>query len=106
MFEGLNFECVDTTSNIESCGACAYPLPGQLAGQDCTAIANTLNVACHRSACKVLSCQRGFAVSKDGKSCIEESVTKAKKRMVKEKLAKRQVRTEVLRNRAAGSKRR
>jgi hypothetical protein len=32
----LSYECLDTSTNIESCGGCQYPRDGQIQGQDCT----------------------------------------------------------------------
>ncbi|ORY24460.1 hypothetical protein BCR39DRAFT_546691 [Naematelia encephala] len=70
VWTGHNFECIDTQNDIESCGACADPIPGQPMGQDCTAIQNTNRVACQQGACAVLSCQRGYEVDSTGTSCI------------------------------------
>lgn len=52
------YECVDTQSNIESCGGC----PGEGNGQDCTAIEGVADVACVNSVCLVTSCRRGWKV--------------------------------------------
>ncbi len=38
------FECVDTRSDLESCGACAFPLPGGRRGEDCTAVEGVAGV--------------------------------------------------------------
>ena len=78
------FECVDTQSNVESCGGCA-----NAKGVDCTAIKGAGAVACRAGSCviscvfpfflfsgdadcllsRLESCDRGFTLSLDGKSC-------------------------------------
>lgn len=42
-----DYECIDTTQELESCGGCA----STGAGQDCTAIEGAWNVACNAGAC-------------------------------------------------------
>ena len=44
------FECVDTTSNIEQCGACASE-----GGVDCTALPGVESVGCVAGSCEVRS---------------------------------------------------
>jgi len=61
-----DFECLDTTNELESCGGCASL--GQ--GQDCTNIKGAWNVGCERGTCVVYTCTGGFRRSSDGKSCI------------------------------------
>ncbi|TFK57294.1 hypothetical protein OE88DRAFT_1650935 [Heliocybe sulcata] len=67
---GLNatsdYECLDTTSELESCGGCAST--GK--GQDCTAIEGAWNVGCNKGACAVYSCAAGYKVGIDGQSCV------------------------------------
>ncbi|THH34019.1 hypothetical protein EUX98_g84 [Antrodiella citrinella] len=64
-----DYECLDTTQELTSCGGCA----SLGAGQDCTAIAGAWNVKCDVSqgGCKVLTCTAGYKVGVDGKSCIQ-----------------------------------
>ncbi|KAJ3539444.1 hypothetical protein NM688_g6357 [Phlebia brevispora] len=62
-----DYECLDTTTELESCGGCA----STGAGQDCTAIEGAWNVACNKGSCAVYTCQRGYKVARDGKSCIK-----------------------------------
>jgi hypothetical protein len=61
-----DFECLDATNELESCGGCASL--GQ--GQDCTAIKGAWNVGCERGTCAVYTCAGGFRRSSDGKSCV------------------------------------
>lgn len=42
-----DFECLDTTNELESCGGCASI--GE--GQDCTLIEGAWNVACEQGIC-------------------------------------------------------
>ncbi|KAF9015172.1 hypothetical protein BDQ17DRAFT_1294748 [Cyathus striatus] len=62
-----DYECLDTDSELESCGGCTSL--GK--GQDCTTIPGAWNVGCERGSCIVYSCAGGFVLSLDGKSCIE-----------------------------------
>lgn len=43
-----DYECLDTTAELTSCGGCA----STGAGQDCTAIEGVWNVACNVGKCK------------------------------------------------------
>ena len=70
---GAGFECLDTLANIESCGGCISPFKGNVAGQDCTAIANADDVACAGGTCIVGSCVAGFVPSADGSACVNSS---------------------------------
>ncbi|ORY35056.1 hypothetical protein BCR39DRAFT_146038 [Naematelia encephala] len=70
VWTGQNFECIDTQSNIESCGACADPIPGRPTGQDCTAIPHTSWVGCQAGSCTVFSCERGYEVDATGTKCV------------------------------------
>jgi len=68
-----SFDCVDTRSDLESCGGCAVPLlPTQTVGRDCSAIQGVSDVSCVYSKCVVHSCRPGFHPSKGLESCIEE----------------------------------
>lgn len=83
-----DYECVDTATELTSCGGCA----SIGAGQDCTAIEGAWNVGCDQGACKgmlspsillricmmltsfaptVYTCAQGFRLSLDGKSCAK-----------------------------------
>ncbi|GJE89558.1 hypothetical protein PsYK624_056610 [Phanerochaete sordida] len=60
------FECVDTTEDLTSCGGCG----GVDVKYDCTAISGSDAVSCTRGECRVDSCQEGYTLSLDSKSCI------------------------------------
>ncbi|KDR85002.1 hypothetical protein GALMADRAFT_131762 [Galerina marginata CBS 339.88] len=60
-----DYECLDTATELESCGGCSTL--GK--GQDCTAIKGVWNVGCEQGSCKVYTCAGGFQVGADGKSC-------------------------------------
>lgn len=51
------YECIDTQSNIESCGGC--PMDG---GQDCTSIFGATSVECKQGKCIVSECEKGLAL--------------------------------------------
>ncbi|KAJ3786654.1 protein priA [Lentinula aff. detonsa] len=61
-----DYECLDTSVELESCGGCAST--GE--GQDCTAIEGAWNVGCDSGSCRVYSCFAGFKLSSDRTSCI------------------------------------
>ncbi|KAI0756550.1 hypothetical protein C8Q80DRAFT_1264595 [Daedaleopsis nitida] len=73
---GDAWECINTDTDLESCGGCAIPLDEfSPSGVDCTAIPGVLDVSCLEGACAVHRCAPGFTVSKDGESCTDtESV--------------------------------
>jgi hypothetical protein len=60
-----DFECLDVTNELESCGGCASI--GR--GQDCTAIEGAWNVGCEQGSCAVYSCAAGFKLAHNGTSC-------------------------------------
>ncbi|ORX34195.1 hypothetical protein BD324DRAFT_170815 [Kockovaella imperatae] len=100
-FTGRNFECLDVMSDIESCGACTFPLPGEKSGIDCTSIPHTLGVKCHLGKCVIDSCQQGFELSTDGAKCVpgNKRILKEKRRTAKNAIKSRQVKTADLRGR-------
>ncbi|KZT30388.1 hypothetical protein NEOLEDRAFT_4783 [Neolentinus lepideus HHB14362 ss-1] len=65
MNASMDYECLDTTSELESCGGCAST--GK--GQDCTAIEGVWNVGCNKGSCVVYSCAAGYKLGADGQSC-------------------------------------
>jgi hypothetical protein len=65
------FECIDTQSSVDSCGGCAFPLPGALKGQDCASLPHVANVDCVSGKCVIASCARGFVL--DDTKCTEKS---------------------------------
>lgn len=44
----VGWECVDTSSDIESCGGCEWPVAGQIQGQDCSELAGVSKVTVSR----------------------------------------------------------
>lgn len=54
------WECVNTSKDIESCGGCQQPMPGNKVGVDCTAIAGANGVACVSGECQIASCIKGY----------------------------------------------
>lgn len=58
------WECLDTQTELESCGGCL----STGAGKDCTSIAHAVSVGCEEGACVVHSCKTGFAAV-NGTSC-------------------------------------
>ncbi|KAF5370221.1 hypothetical protein D9615_010068 [Tricholomella constricta] len=65
--KGGDYECLDTATELESCGGCT----SLGSGQNCTAIPGAWNVGCEEGYCTVYTCAGGFKRSKDGKSCIQ-----------------------------------
>ncbi|KAF9456373.1 hypothetical protein BDZ94DRAFT_1275865 [Collybia nuda] len=61
-----DYECLDTTTELESCGGCT----SLGLGQDCTAIVGAWNVGCDQGHCAVYTCSGGFRRARDGKTCI------------------------------------
>ncbi|WVW82317.1 hypothetical protein I302_104323 [Kwoniella bestiolae CBS 10118] len=72
---GGQWECVDTKSDIESCGGCMYPTPTELnplalsTGTDCTSLPGTNGVSCIQGQCQIQSCAKGFKLANNGTSC-------------------------------------
>ncbi|KAH8094606.1 hypothetical protein BXZ70DRAFT_348089 [Cristinia sonorae] len=68
------WECIDTTSDLESCGGCAVPLTiSSPQGIDCTAIPGVADVSCHAGSCMVHRCLPGYTPSHDRSFCIHAS---------------------------------
>ncbi|BGO90370.1 hypothetical protein NBRC10512v2_002373 [Rhodotorula toruloides] len=59
------FECIDTSSNIEQCGACASE-----GGVDCTQIEGAAAVGCVAGVCEIWSCAEGFTYNEAKGACI------------------------------------
>ncbi|KAF8586881.1 hypothetical protein K439DRAFT_1386452 [Ramaria rubella] len=67
----LDYECVDVTADLWSCGGCGIPLLStDPVGVDCTAIPGVHDVSCLGSRCVVQRCKSGFTVSDDKTTCI------------------------------------
>ncbi|GAA5949913.1 hypothetical protein JCM21900_005519 [Sporobolomyces salmonicolor] len=58
------FECIDTLSNLEQCGACASN-----GGVDCTSLAGVEAVGCVAGVCEIWSCQDGYAYNAETSAC-------------------------------------
>lgn len=59
------YECLDSTNDLQSCGGCASL--GK--GQDCTAIPGARFMGCQAGKCAVYSCKRGWKAV-NGTSCV------------------------------------
>jgi len=71
------WECVDTQSDLESCGGCAVPLMhGSPRGIDCTAIPGIADVSCGAGTCIVHRCLPGYTPSLDRSFCIRRASLK------------------------------
>ncbi|KAG7095188.1 hypothetical protein E1B28_005965 [Marasmius oreades] len=72
---GNAFECIDTTSNTDSCGGCVYPNPWAVtsSGKDCTS-PKALKVTCRASRCVVDLCQEGFEPNGPREACVPTSL--------------------------------
>ncbi|KAI5478245.1 formin binding protein [Pseudohyphozyma bogoriensis] len=62
------FECVDTTTNLEQCGACASQ-----GGVDCTALPGVDAVGCVEGKCEIWACQNTHVWDAATASCIEST---------------------------------
>jgi len=65
---GSDYECVNTKTDLDSCGGCAST--GQ--GQDCGAIEGAWNFGCEEGTCLIYTCAAGYERAYDGKSCIAQ----------------------------------
>ncbi|KAF7793466.1 hypothetical protein EIP86_004578 [Pleurotus ostreatoroseus] len=67
------WECVDTTSDLESCGGCTVPFGSTPAnGVDCTAIVGVMDVSCISGSCRVQRCTPGYVPSRDRTHCVRK----------------------------------
>jgi len=63
------YECVDTRTNLESCGGCVVPYSlGSTSkevelGVDCTTLPGVSDVGCHRGKCIVRKCRKGYQLA-------------------------------------------
>ncbi|KAF9445196.1 hypothetical protein P691DRAFT_735384 [Macrolepiota fuliginosa MF-IS2] len=66
------WECVDTMSDLESCGGCVIHLPNGYGreGQDCTALPGVSDVSCVQGQCVVHKCMPGYDVHASGAECV------------------------------------
>ncbi|TNY22368.1 antifreeze glycopeptide AFGP poly protein [Rhodotorula diobovata] len=59
------FECVDTASNLEQCGACASE-----GGVDCTSLPGAEAVGCVAGTCEIWSCADGYQFDSATSACV------------------------------------
>jgi len=66
------YECVDTQTNLESCGGCVVPytlgltkdeLKNTKLGVDCTGLRGVGDVGCHKGKCIVRKCRKGYELA-------------------------------------------
>ncbi|GAA6014196.1 hypothetical protein JCM10207_006129 [Rhodosporidiobolus poonsookiae] len=62
---GKGFECIDTASNLEQCGACA-----SAGGVDCTALPGVESVGCVAGTCEIWSCAEGHSYDAEAAACV------------------------------------
>jgi hypothetical protein len=62
-----DYECLDTSSDLQSCGGCA----SLGSGLDCTQLPGAKWMGCNVGVCEVYSCQSGWVRSEDGKACVK-----------------------------------
>ncbi|KAI0777856.1 hypothetical protein BC629DRAFT_1290184, partial [Irpex lacteus] len=80
--EEYAYECVNTKTNLESCGGCLIPNPfrphtaSSATGVDCAAIDHADSVSCASGRCIVESCENGWEVDSARSSCKEANVSK------------------------------
>lgn len=60
------YECLDTTSTLDSCGGCT----SQGQGADCTALDGASDVQCLHGKCLISSCDKGWLLAFNGTMCI------------------------------------
>ncbi|KZT02867.1 uncharacterized protein LAESUDRAFT_393558 [Laetiporus sulphureus 93-53] len=82
---GKGYECLDTTSELESCGGCVVSSPFSTPanaplGRDCSAIPHVSSVLCAQSKCVVSACDTGYtadAIGAAGVSVLRRDVLDA-----------------------------
>ncbi|KAF7328887.1 hypothetical protein MVEN_02518400 [Mycena venus] len=58
-----SWECLDTETDLESCGGCPSLYSDSLPGKDCTAIPGVSDVSCIKGNCVIHKCMAGFDLS-------------------------------------------
>ncbi|WVW79141.1 hypothetical protein I302_101107 [Kwoniella bestiolae CBS 10118] len=74
-YESDSFECIDTTSELESCGGCAhgeFNNPAGPLGVDCSALPGLARggVTCNAGQCQAFACQRGWTLTPE-ETCVQ-----------------------------------
>ncbi|GAA5857591.1 hypothetical protein JCM8547_004285 [Rhodosporidiobolus lusitaniae] len=86
------YECLDTNSELESCGGCL----SKGDGEDCTAIKGAQGVTCQSGSCIVFTCQPGwelvenFKRTNGGKGRCRKALAPKERRSAVEELEKRE----------------
>lgn len=65
--------CVNTLTNIETCGGCLFPLLSGATskrGIDCSDIDNVDEVDCINGGCVIKFCEDNYEISSDGTACV------------------------------------
>lgn len=66
------WECIDTQTELESCGGCPYPelSSSWKRGADCTVIPGIADVSCIRGQCVVHKCMPGYDIDANNSECM------------------------------------
>ncbi|KAF5381697.1 hypothetical protein D9615_005455 [Tricholomella constricta] len=78
--DSLDFECVDTSAALDSCGGCITPHPfyehhrSKVVGKECSSIPGVITATCYKSQCVVAKCRDGQQPSVDGTHCIATTI--------------------------------
>ncbi|KAF8066765.1 hypothetical protein FPV67DRAFT_1768210 [Lyophyllum atratum] len=70
------YQCLDTSTNVESCGGCITPHPfyepyrATSVGVQCTRLPGVITAQCRESRCVVSQCSKGFQPSPDKTRCV------------------------------------
>ncbi|GAA5979898.1 hypothetical protein JCM10908_001457 [Rhodotorula pacifica] len=62
------YECIDLTTNLEQCGACAAD-----GGVDCTVIEGVASVGCVDGQCEIWACDDGYLFNSATGECVREA---------------------------------
>jgi hypothetical protein len=65
------YECIDTGSDLQSCGGCA----SLGTGYDCTRIAHSAEVGCSNGKCVLFGCRKGYVPALDAETCVKVEET-------------------------------
>ncbi|KAG5637302.1 hypothetical protein H0H81_005045 [Sphagnurus paluster] len=77
----FDFECIDTSTTLDSCGGCITPHPfyephrKSPAGIDCGRLPGVLTATCEESYCVVTQCRAGQQPSSDNTHCTKLSAS-------------------------------
>ncbi|RDB26726.1 hypothetical protein Hypma_005394 [Hypsizygus marmoreus] len=74
-----DFECVDTSIALDSCGACFTPhrFPGtdhpMVKGKECGKLPGVVTASCSNSRCLISQCREGLEPNSDRSECVKNS---------------------------------